>query len=406
MRNTDRTNLFIAKLCYMVAGFSTSIIMLYLPIYIFHFNRSYLAVSMIFTLPAITSFFAQNLWGFLADITGKVKIFLLTTILSYILFFLSVFIFKNYILLLISLGIFSLFHVAMIPSVKAYTTILNPKKKGQALGELSSFDSFGWAIGATLSILLFFHKNDINQIYLLFQILLYISAGLFFIIIFFFKETSFIVKREGQENLINKLSLIYINRGIQTGALIILSISIPNIIFFSMFSIFFCDYIGAPKWLLGISMSVACFTGAIAYYIYGKIADRVNPLYLVYGAACSYLSLFLTFIFIKNPLVIAIYYSLPFYPAVNIATGKYIAEITKENERSMGLGALEGAYAFGRIFAPLIAGATVKYVGIKHLPLVSLLVLFSGFSLLYFLRLRNTLLSESVPSLDNKLFPL
>jgi MFS family permease len=127
---TDRRNLFIAKLCYMVAGFATSIIMLYLPIYIFKFDRSYLAVSMIFALPAITSFFGQNLWGYFADIMGKVKIFLIITVLSYIFFFIAVFILKNYIFLLVALGVLSLFHVAMIPAVKSYTTIINENIKG------------------------------------------------------------------------------------------------------------------------------------------------------------------------------------------------------------------------------------------------------------------------------------
>jgi MFS family permease len=385
----NRRNLFIAKLCYMLVGFATSIIMLYLPIYIFHFNRSYLAVSMVFTLPAITSFLGQNLWGYFADITGKVKMFLLITVISYLLFFIAVFTLKNYILLLMSLGILSLFHVAMVPSVKAYTTIVNQKNKGQALGELLSFDSFGWAIGSTLSIILFFHKNDINQIYLIFQILLYITAALFFIIIFFFKETSLVSEKKEHKNITEKLSFIYIKRDIQTEILIILSISIPNIIFFSMYSIFFCEHIGGSKWLLGLSMGIASFTGAIAYYIYGKISDRVNPVYLVCGAACAYLSLFLTFIFVKNPVVIALYYALPFYPAVNIATGKHVSEVTGEHDRSMGLGALEGAYAFARIVAPLIAGLSVKYFGIKYLPAVSSFLLIAGFSSLYFLRLRE-----------------
>ncbi len=386
---TDRRNLFIAKLCYMVAGFATSIIMLYLPIYIFKFDRSYLAVSMIFALPAITSFFGQNLWGYFADITGKVKIFLIITVMAYIFFFIAVFILKNYIFLLMTLGILSLFHVAMIPAVKSYTTIVNKEHKGRALGELLSFDSLGWAVGSTLSIILFFHKNDINQIYLIFQILLYITVLLFFIIIFFFKEVSLVSQKKEHKHITEKLSFIYIKRDIQTEILTILSISIPNITFFSMYSIFFCDYIGGSKWLLGLSMSIASFTGAIAYHIYGKIADRVNPVYLVCGAAMAYLSLFLTFIFVKNPVVIALYYALPFYPAVNIATGKHVADITEEHDRSMSLGALEGAYAFARIVAPLIAGFSVKYAGIGHLPLVSSFILIAGFSVLYVFRLRK-----------------
>jgi len=105
--------------------------------------------------------------------------------------------------------------------------------------------------------------------------------------------------------------------------------------------------------------------------------------------------LFFTFIFVKNPIVITVFYALPFYPAVSIATGKHISEVTEEHERGLGLGAIEGAYALAKIIAPLIAGGAVNYCGIVHLPLVSLIVLMAGFFIVYVMRLREKTLSWS-----------
>lgn len=377
MRRSSLTdlNLWLLYLGFLVVGFNAAVPMVFGK-YFFHANQpnQSLWIALIFAVPALMAFLGQNYWGGLFDHSGHYKPFIVVSFLVASGSFLALTRVESAAGFIALLGFGTFFSVALIPVGQVYATVNYEKEKGRVLGALFAFESFGWGLAALMALTSWAELPKPDFLDRLFQLCLILSLAMGVLAQIAFSAPP-LDNHAPNENrlraLLDEWSKLYHDRRVLSMAAVLSAITCGSTIFLAFYTPYLCDFLGGSTQLLGSSLGLGTFVAAVSFPLFGLLSDRFGRRPLILAATVSYVMLYASFCFIRDPRVIAALYALPIYPAVRVALNAFLADLTTSSSRGGGLGLLEGAQAMSCAVAPLLGGVVIQLFGWWSLPVAA-----------------------------------
>jgi len=377
-------NFALLVLAFLVIGFNAAIPMVFGAFSIRTMepgNTLYLAL--LFVIPSLAAFVGQNYWGSLCDISGQYKPYLVISFLASALAFLLLTFAQSGLQFIVLLGVATFFSVALLPIGQAYATVAHESEKGRVLGHLFAFESVGWGLACLMGASSWANEPGLTFVNRLFFLALGLSLAMAVALIVWFdapprRKRKSVPGRSGFRAVAAELLTLYKDRRILSMAAVLFCLTIGTLIFFSMYTSYLCFHLAGSKSLLGLSLAGATLVGAVSFPLYGRLSDRCGRTQLILLATGGYILLYFSFIFIKNPLILALLYAIPLYPAIRVATNAFLADLTDQAVRGGGLGLIEGVQAISSAIAPLLAAAVVERGGLGVLPVAAFVVMLAS----------------------------
>lgn len=390
--STDRLSVILIGSAFFLAGLEFSILCIFVPLYIHSVSGSIFTVSLVFSLSSLTVFIGQNIFGFLYDRTGRFWYYIALSAAAFGAAMTLLPRVGTQSGIIVLLTVTSLFQTALFPASEAFLTIIYPRSKGKILGKLFAFDSIGWTIGSLLGAFIRSNVVDKAQAFLIIFYSGAAVAGLVFTAaVLYGSATKHDTSRGNDEiqreaipvstrwkKLGRDIRLLYANRQIRRICLIFLLLDGAMAAFFHLFSVYFTEHLGGSWTMVGLCMGMAGLAGAVAFPFLGRLADRFGNKPLMYYIIIGNLFMFAAFLTVRSPVLLAIIYTLPLYPAVRLASRGYMADLTPESTRGGGMGLIGGIQSLASGVAPIVAGALANRYGFEALPWTSLGILLAG----------------------------
>ena len=366
-------NLWLLYLAFLVVGFNAAVPMVFGS---FFFkgdpSKQHMWIAMLFAVPALMAFLGQNYWGGLFDHSGHYRPFIVASFLVTSGAFLLLTMVESATGFIALLGFATFFSVALIPVGQVYATVNYEKEKGGILGALFAFESLGWGLAALMGSTSWAERLPSPEFLdRLFQLSLGLSLTTGVLVQLFFSAPPLINHQAGENRfraLVAEWKVLYHDRQVLSMAAVLSSITCASMIFLAFYTPYLCNELGGSKDLLGTSLAAGTFVAAITFPLYGMLSDRFGRRPLIIASTLAYVALYGSFIFIRNPKLLATLYALPLYPAVRVALNAFLADLTTTSSRGGGLGVLEGAQAMSSAIAPLLGGLVIKVFGWSGLP--------------------------------------
>ncbi|MDD2715847.1 MAG: MFS transporter [Candidatus Wallbacteria bacterium] len=374
------SNLIFYEALFWLVGFVGATFMTFGPLFLDRCGCKGETIGLFFTLSSLAGFVSMNVWGPVFDRFPRARAFVVFGLAADIGILVGLIRSRDPYFMICSFSLIMLLE-AFFPAAQAAITFLFPDQKGRKLGQLFCFESAGFGT-ACLAGVIIFAAADILEIFLIFRFALFISVILLVLSIFVPLVNWVRIETLEKRSLLGQIALLKKNRQIAWFGMLLFWVAIGNSMFFAYFSVYFKRVCGGTESMLGISLLLATIFGALVYPFYGWLGDRLGPKFLLNLSATGYFLGFAPMIFIRDPLLVIIIYSLPFYPALRIAGNLFVSNHTEESERGTGIGLIESLHALGMVIAPLLSGILVHFFGYASLPLGTTLF-FSVYYLIY-----------------------
>ena len=368
-------NLWLLYLGFLVVGFDAAVPMVF-GTYFFRAGQSDTSVwfGMIFAVPAVMAFLGQNYWGGLFDHSGHYKPFIVTSFLAAGGAFFLLTRVASAAGFIALLGVGTFFSVALIPVGQVYATVTYEHDKGRVLGALFAFESLGWGLAALMAKTSWSQLPRPEFLDHLFQVCMGLSLATGVLIQLAFSAPPLENHAPGENRfraLLAEWSLLYHDRQVVSMAAVLSAITGGSMIFLAFYTPYLQEFLHGSTELLGNSLGFGTFVAAVSFPAYGMISDRIGRRPLILAGTLCYVALYASFIFIRDPRLIATLYALPIYPAVRVALNAFLADLTTSSSRGGGLGLLEGAQAMSSAAAGLAGGLLVRWYGWASLPVAA-----------------------------------
>lgn len=371
---TDR-NLWLLYIAFLVVGFNAAVPMVF-GTFFFQGTGSgqYPWIALLFAVPALMAFVGQNYWGGLFDHSGHYKPFIVASFVSASAAFLMLTMVESAAGFIALLGFGTFFSVALIPVGQVYATVTYEKDKGRVLGALFAFESLGWGVACLMVQTSWAALPNPDFLDRLFQLALWLSLSSAVMVQLFFSAPPLQNHNPGENRfraLVEEWSVLYHDRKVLSMAAVLSAITCGSMIFLAWYTPYLCSFLGGSKELLGNSLALGTFVAAMSFPLFGLASDRFGRKPLILASTIGYVALYGSFIFIRDPRVLAALYALPLYPAVRVALNAFLADMTTSSSRGGGLGVLEGAQAISSAVAPVIGGLVIYRFGYAGLPVAA-----------------------------------
>ena len=152
--------------------------------------------------------------------------------------------------------------------------------------------------------------------------------------------------------------------------------------FFSLYSVYLTEGLEGPAALVGYSLTVVTFLGMLTSPAYGRWVERFGALRALGWVLNGYLVLYLLIALWPHPYATAALFSIPLYPAFQIATLELLYRRYPE-ARAEATGAFEAMLALALALGGLLAGAVADAFGLRATPWVTLLLVAAGWAWWY-----------------------
>lgn len=393
---TDR-NLWLLYLAFLVVGFNAAVPMVFGTFFFKSTDPAqYFWIALLFAVPALMAFVGQNYWGGLFDHSGNYKPFIVVSFLVASSAFLMLSLVESAAGFIALLGFGTFFSVALIPVGQVYATVTYEHDKGRVLGALFAFESLGWGLACLMVQTSWAALPNPEFLDRLFQLSLGLSLATAILMQLFFSAPPLSNHNPGENRwraLLEEWSVLYHDRRVLSMAAVLSAITCGSMIFLAWYTPYLCTFLGGSKELLGNSLGLGTFVAAMSFPLFGLLSDRFGRKPLILASTVGYVALYGSFIFIRDPRVLAYLYALPLYPAVRVALNAFLADMTTSSSRGGGLGVLEGAQAISSAVAPVLGGLVIYRFGYAGLPVAAcaLMVLTTGM-------VASTLLREPAPA--------
>jgi predicted MFS family arabinose efflux permease len=342
-------------------------------------EKRFVVIASSVAIPAVSAFVANNFWGGLSDMKRRLKPFLIVGLLGYALCLTLLGLVHDSSSVIVIMTLTPLIYGALRPTSQSYITLSRESEKGKAIGDLLSFQSLGWLL-ASIACWKLYRIDAASHI----RSILFGSAGLAVVAataVFFFLEDMIVPQRERihgsgfVSSIRDDLAVLYTSRRILVVCAVTFFAQIGNFAFFSLYSMYFTEYIRGPQNLLWIALGGSTVFGMIFYSIAGRIADSVGGRKTLFLSVVLYLISYTLMGSTTNPLLLAIYYMLPIYPFINVANTSLVAELSGKGRRTGGMGILNGTFSFSIATGALLGGIVADGAGLAYLPVVAITLL-------------------------------
>jgi len=367
----DRT-IRLLYLLYALEGATLAITSVFAPFLLLAWTETgYMTVALVFALPSLGVFLGGNVWGVAVDHVGRVRPFLMLAAGATATTLLVLCSVKSGSFFVAGATTASFLMAAMRAAGQAYVTLAHPDRVGAVLGRLFTAEAAGWSLsGAAAGMVL----EGMGADEAAYGLLLRVAAGLWlaaFVLVATMADDGRLPCNPGEQvrgSLLGELLRLYRLAGLRSVALVVAVANGANTLFFGMYSTYFCRHLGGGRDVLGLSLAASGLAGVVVFVWMGRQCDRVGPWRMLQFAAGAYGLLFASFCWLRSPVAVAVFYTLPIYPALRIAASVAAADLTSTTERGGGLGILDGAVALSGFIGPVIGGALVQWDGFGRLP--------------------------------------
>ncbi len=408
-----RLTMHLLRLLFFFAGTVAGTLMVYSPLVVKHLDGGgFWAVSLLHALPSTMALVATQTGGVLADRHRDLVVFLAggTSAMGAFLAVLSHC--TSAAAYVLSVGLMAFFPAIIFCVSVAWVTLHHPGREGELSGMLWAFESAGFAFSSFLwgNVMLSLPlKARVGRVTdglalagFLLAFLILTCRNLL--------ETSLPMRSpsEGAEEgrgewapgcgacamdavavvdeaeelgMWARLAALWRNAPLRRVFMAVFIVCGSATFFYSMYQLYFCEYLGGSGSLMGTSLGVTCVLGAFAFPLMGRLCDRIGHmrmLELVMDVYCVVYLLILAASVWGGPLLVAIVYALPLYPAFKVAGNSAAAEYTSEADRAGGVGIVESAYSAAALVGPLLGGLVAGGLGLFWMPVFAFLIALCG----------------------------
>jgi predicted MFS family arabinose efflux permease len=367
---------------YAVLGVNISSVLVFGPLLIRELDpgSADLLVGLLFALPSLTGFLGYNFWGAMYDRYPRPYPFVALPLLAEAGFLSLVLAFPSAVGLVCLSTAFSFFTTALFPATKAWSTLAWEDSKGRIVGFLHAAESFGWGLGSLLGAAICWGTPDtIQAIRGIFWVCWGCTVATALVMLFAFPRVQAgPAQQRGAKAFFGELKSLYSSRPVLRLALFLFVLTMSNVAFFSYYSLYLCQHLKGSPMLLSLSLAGATVGGALLFPVYGRLADRWGRRPLLQAGTVAYLAFYGGLCFVHSPLLTAVLYTIPIYPAIRVATTAWLADLTREGNRAGGMGLLEGVGALASVAGPFLGWATVSAFGFGALPLAAVTLMSVG----------------------------
>jgi MFS family permease len=326
-------------------------------------GSTFFLIGLVGGLPVLIGLVGVYLWATLSDKWHRRIPFIIFGFLAQaISFFLYVFIQDSMTFLLVTCVAF-FFSIAAVPMANAYLTEVQTFKGG-AVGLLLATNSLGWAIGAFIGGFLF---NIIGMAGLFLLGAIAYLVGIIFILLLT-REVPKTLSDLGSD-VKNPEVVIATSSGKRTPFHTILIIAVTvaiGAIGINAFSFFFGVYIiqeiaGSPE-MVGIANGFAALVGLVITLGAGYGSDRHGRRPFILLGFGGWVIFMIVYIFVVNPWIATILWTIPLYPLVYTASYAAAADLSKIAERGRAMSTIATANSVGSGVGPIVGGSLLQFL--------------------------------------------
>ncbi len=370
------------------ASVASGVLVSFLPLYVFGITRSDFLAASIAAVPSVAAIITSPLWGALKDRSANSMPLMLVGVLPYAA--------VSFFLVFVSdvTGIFAgwlLASVFISSTTPVFAAIVTARGEGRgaSIGLLAASSAFGGGVGAIVGGITY-QWYDL-RIAFLSGGLSAVVAGL--MILFLFKDDSHATDSTTQSGgRITTLKVLQ-NFDVLKPCISCFSYMVGITAFYALASIYVVEILGGSRLLWGVSATLAYVIGAVAIAPIGRLSDRIGRKPIIRAGLLAQVVLFISFIFFRNPLFVALLSVVPLGFIVCNTITTLVTDVTTEQQRGKAVGIQYSFLNSGGVVGPLAGGAIAQEFGFGFVLVFAIVsVLFS------FLWLQRKVDDKSAPA--------
>ncbi|MEW6048075.1 MAG: MFS transporter [Bacillota bacterium] len=367
--------------------FAELIIFGYVPLYLYSAGeRRILQLALITAVPALIRFVAANVWGALADVTGRLKLPMLAGLAGYAVTGVGLLFVSTGLQAVAVVSSGALFFAGLSPAGKALVS-LRPGPAGtpgRALAWWLQLESWGWMLGS-LAVAMRGSTGAPGRN------LLAVAAGLaamvaLWVAIAVPEQRRLEPDAEGQRGrgldalrhaAAQFAALAHEWRRLYGHPLLVRLFTVFSLATlageasFTVFGFYVVGLLGGSEALYGTALTIATAFGLVAYAWLGAPGRHPPPGTLLVAGGSLYTLMYAAMAAASSALVAAAAFLLPVYALVRAGATWAAGSLTAASERGGGMGALDGAEAFSAVLGALMAGVVADAWGLRSVYVVA-----------------------------------
>ena len=336
---------------------------------------SFLAISLIISLPALAVIPAANFWGALADVTerhGRITALCLTG------FFIALGVIPvlgNTLAVIGVTFVLSFLYGAVRPLLLAQSTLLAERSKSLAISGIFFFESLGYFAGGCLHGFLFDSAGGWTE-WILFPLPGLLCLAVAAAAARTDRGPAPSRKKEipsFRASLARDLGEVYRHPLLRRLAVVVLIASTANFCFFGMYAVFFTERFHVPQKWMSITLSLSTLVGMALFPLAGRSVRRFGGRPVLAVVLLMWIVNYGLYPVIHAPWLACVNFVVPIYPFFLVSTNALAAEAARTERRGGGLGALGGVGALSMAGGTVLGGALADLAGLAALPVAAVL---------------------------------
>ena len=353
--------------------FADMVIFGYVPLYLYTSGeQSVFQLSLVTAVPAMVRFVSANLWGSLADVTGRLKLVLLAGLLGYAAACLGLLWVSTGLEAMLVASVAAALYGGLSPAGKALVS-LQPgplATADRALAWWLQLESWGWALGSVAVAAREWVGASPRT-------LLVVAAGVLLVdLLWVAWKVPPLVGRPDAPPLRHGLARRLVELGDEWRRLygnstlvLLLTVfalaSLASEASFTVFGFYLVGTLGGSEALYGMTLALATGLGLVAYAWLGAGGRRFAAGDLILAGAGLYILMFAAMASAPTALAAAVAFVIPLYPLVRAGATWTASTLTGAAERGGGMGALDGIEALAITLAAAGAGLIGQLWGFR-----------------------------------------
>jgi MFS transporter, DHA1 family, multidrug resistance protein len=365
------------------AGVADTLLVFYLPLHVhrdLHESRLFV-IGLVVALPQLGVFLSSNLWGALGDKWRRLKPLILIGIIGYTAMLAAMAAARSSTAVLWTALLGSLVYSAYKPGAWSFVSLRAREGTGLGLASLMRVQSFGWFCGNITCGTLLQHYGPKAMHAVLGGAA--VVTGLVSVAIALrmpeLPPAAFASRPEGApeegeappRGLWADLAALYESPMLLWIALIWFCTTAGRNLFFTFFSILYTDQMRGSVQMVSVASSCSALAGLLFFPLAGRWVDRYGPGRVLLLSVLGYACYFLANIFLSQPMLVAVLFIIPFYPAFSVGGTALVAATVKPGQRSGGMGVITGMDAVGALVGALLGGWAGDRYGIRITPVAA-----------------------------------
>lgn len=377
-------SLVLLKAAAFAEGMAAPMLIIFVPYYVRSGleESSLTMVSLIISLPALTTLVASNFWGALADITGRYALITSICLAGFFLCLLAVPLMGSALAVMATVGILSLLYGAVRPLLLSHATLLNEDAKPRAISAILLFESLGFFISGLLFGNVYDPINPVTGCKV-FPIPGLICLGVAVLLLLKIKQppargtpagSGQVLASRIFSSLTMDLQEVYRSGALRRLCTVVLLATMSNFCLFGMYSMFFTEAVEGTHRLMSHTLALSTLLGVPCFMIAGRWVQSRGGLGVLMFALIMWIMIYALLSLVRNPYLAAALFAVPIYPFFLVSTNALAAEASQSERRGGGLGALAGITALSMALGTVLGGAVGDLMGLRAIPSISVLV--------------------------------